>query len=52
MVKTAEEAALRAGLLNTFFNVELWKIGNESRRDKCLLCISVLGYVHKDVWLQ
>jgi hypothetical protein len=29
MAKRAEEAALRAGLLNTFFNVELWKIGNE-----------------------
>ena len=29
MVKTAEDAALRAGLLNSFFNVELWKLGNE-----------------------
>ena len=29
MVKTAEDAGLRAGLLNTFFNVELWKIENK-----------------------
>jgi hypothetical protein len=29
MVKTAEDAALRAGLRNTFFNVELWKIGTD-----------------------
>ena len=29
MVKIAEDDALRAGLRNSFFNTELWKIGNE-----------------------